>query len=529
MSRMPPGFGGGGYTQNVTVQQANNFEVSGQTPSSQANNAISSFWGPQQRPQNNSMDSNSSSWNLDANFSSLGVGTNPEHGGTQPSQNSQSNAGIDDGERTGKAYNYAAAAASGASNRKQNVVEQVNSLQPQVTNSTMNHGLAPHQQQFSTSWMASIDKSPALPSGPNPLSQLAAQQKELIKLQENLMQMMQSQANAGFKDPQVFMDLQRQQAIATAQLQSMQDAFRVQQQTVPSFPNQQISALGSWPLRQSSAPMMLGNMGGTSAPDYKGSSTQRGQTLAGSAQESSFYRNTGPVTSRNRFNSSNASSAGYDSTPSQTINRGSMTYGAVVAGAKPRGNSGVVTGRVTATSGTYPTANRDKRNEKRNQLQKTDGRRSVPEIPNETECIEGREKRTTLMIRNIPNKYTQTMLLEELNEVLHRKFDFFYLPIDFRKKTNMGYAFINMIDPIATVVLVKQFHGKGWRSSKSEKICQISYARIQGKHALVEQFRNSTVMSKKKQYRPIIFFSNGPSVGTSEPFPPGNSTSKQRA
>ena len=93
-------------------------------------------------------------------------------------------------------------------------------------------------------------------SGPNPLSQLAAQQQELIKLQESLMQMMQSQAQAGFKDPQVFMDLQRQQAIATAQLQSMQDAFRVQQKNVPSsFSNQ--ANLASWPIRQSSAPPNL--------------------------------------------------------------------------------------------------------------------------------------------------------------------------------------------------------------------------------------------------------------------------------
>ena len=145
--------------------------------------------------------------------------------------------------------------------------------------------------------------------------------------------------------------------------------------------------------------------------------------------------------------------------------------------------------------------------------------RSAPEIPNEKALLDGTERRTTLMIRNIPNKYTQSMLLEELNEVLHRKFDFFYLPIDFRKKTNMGYAFINMIDPVATVILVKQFHGKGWRSSKSEKICQISYARIQGKHALVEQFRNSTVMSKKKQYHPIIFHSSGHSIGMPELFP----------
>lgn len=34
------------------------------------------------------------------------------------------------------------------------------------------------------------------------------------------------------------------------------------------------------------------------------------------------------------------------------------------------------------------------------------------------------------MIKNIPNKYTQDMLLEEFNDHYQNKFDFFYLPID---------------------------------------------------------------------------------------------------
>ena len=38
--------------------------------------------------------------------------------------------------------------------------------------------------------------------------------------------------------------------------------------------------------------------------------------------------------------------------------------------------------------------------------------------------------RTTIMVRNIPNKYTQSMLLE-LFDKHKKKFDFFYLPIDY--------------------------------------------------------------------------------------------------
>jgi len=35
------------------------------------------------------------------------------------------------------------------------------------------------------------------------------------------------------------------------------------------------------------------------------------------------------------------------------------------------------------------------------------------------------------MIRNIPNKYTQDMLLELFEKNHKKKFDFFYLPIDY--------------------------------------------------------------------------------------------------
>ena len=43
-----------------------------------------------------------------------------------------------------------------------------------------------------------------------------------------------------------------------------------------------------------------------------------------------------------------------------------------------------------------------------------------------------KDTRTTIMIKNIPNKYTQKMLLSKINENHKDKYDFFYLPIDFK-------------------------------------------------------------------------------------------------
>ena len=128
---------------------------------------------------------------------------------------------------------------------------------------------------------------------------------------------------------------------------------------------------------------------------------------------------------------------------------------------------------------------------------------------------DGSDTRTSLMVRNIPNKYSQSMFLTEIqNGGFKDKITFFYLPIDFKNRCNRGYCFIDFHCPQDIALFYKQYNGVKWKNFNSDKICAITYARIQGKLAMCKRFENSELMEKEKEYRPRVF-----EKGVEEGFP----------
>eukprot|EP00793_Prasinoderma_coloniale_P005108 PRCOL_00000869-RA len=123
----------------------------------------------------------------------------------------------------------------------------------------------------------------------------------------------------------------------------------------------------------------------------------------------------------------------------------------------------------------------------------------------------GADSRTTLMLKNIPNKYTQRMLLAAIDDHagLRGSYDFFYLPIDFKNRCNVGYAFINMVSPDKVVTFHEAFAGNRWERFHSEKVASVTYARIQGKNAMIQHFANSSLLMEDKRCRPILFTADG--------------------
>lgn len=93
------------------------------------------------------------------------------------------------------------------------------------------------------------------------------------------------------------------------------------------------------------------------------------------------------------------------------------------------------------------------------------------------------------MIRNIPIKYTDEMLIQELKQ-FDKKYDCIYMPYDFEKGGNKGYSFINFTHPLHIILFYEVFEGKSWAFFESKKICELNNANFQGIDEIKKHAKN---------------------------------------
>ena len=118
--------------------------------------------------------------------------------------------------------------------------------------------------------------------------------------------------------------------------------------------------------------------------------------------------------------------------------------------------------------------------------------------------IRQKDKRTTIMIRHIPNKYTIKLLVNELNLYFKDKYDLIYLPIDIVNCCNLGFGFINFTNNFHILSFYEHYYGKKWRKFNSDKKCELAYAKIQGKDNLMKNIILSENYNNEKNI-PIYY------------------------
>ena len=116
-----------------------------------------------------------------------------------------------------------------------------------------------------------------------------------------------------------------------------------------------------------------------------------------------------------------------------------------------------------------------------------------------------KDLRTTVMIKNIPNKYTISSFLDEINVVFKDTYDIFYLPIDYINKCNLGFAFINFVEPFHIILFYELYRGKKWKRFNSDKKCELLYGKYQGRQELISHFEKGKVLLfDSEDKRPLI-------------------------
>ncbi|KAK3132843.1 hypothetical protein QOZ80_6AG0528480 [Eleusine coracana subsp. coracana] len=125
---------------------------------------------------------------------------------------------------------------------------------------------------------------------------------------------------------------------------------------------------------------------------------------------------------------------------------------------------------------------------------------------------------TTMMIRNIPNGFTRQKVMNIIDQHcaeenakiavgdgVRSAYDFIYVPFDFRTQANLGYCFVNVTSTEAASRLYTHLHGYRWKVRDSRKMCEVDYADIQGREALVEHFSGSCFHCDTEEFLPVWF------------------------
>jgi len=139
-----------------------------------------------------------------------------------------------------------------------------------------------------------------------------------------------------------------------------------------------------------------------------------------------------------------------------------------------------------------------------------------PDAPQkEKPRIDWREAKT-FMVRNIPVRYTQDMLLKEWpNDT--GMYDFLYLPICIDRKRNVSFAFINFSSTEFALEFHKTWHKQRLQNFSTRKPLDISPADVQGRDEnLLQIVKNKTFRIRNVHFQPAIF--HGPERQSMEEF-----------
>jgi hypothetical protein len=114
---------------------------------------------------------------------------------------------------------------------------------------------------------------------------------------------------------------------------------------------------------------------------------------------------------------------------------------------------------------------------------------------------------TTVILKGLPTQYTRDMLKELLQShgFLHHC-NFLYLPINFLRRQNVGYGFVNLTCEEQAIRFFHVFEGfRSW-AVDSDQASSVCWSNARGLSANIERYRNSSIMRPHvlEHFKPVL-------------------------
>jgi len=113
---------------------------------------------------------------------------------------------------------------------------------------------------------------------------------------------------------------------------------------------------------------------------------------------------------------------------------------------------------------------------------------------------------TTLMIRNVPRRYTGAAILLELETFVEPGgYNFVYLPWDAHRSANNGYAFVNLISAQVAMKTSQKMNGACWHYVHSSKVITTMAAHLQGLEMNLVHYAGTHAVAQDDLHAPMVF------------------------
>ena len=110
--------------------------------------------------------------------------------------------------------------------------------------------------------------------------------------------------------------------------------------------------------------------------------------------------------------------------------------------------------------------------------------------------LTGEDKRSTILIQNLPKNMTKNQLKLILEKIAN--VNFIYIPLFMLTSYNLRCAFVNVVNPKSIIDIYIKLRKLNFQYDNPNTKIEICYSNLQGKKALIDNFKAERSIFKKK-------------------------------